>query len=92
MFNGHTGVIKAWTQAIAIIGIPGAIAVYLVYMGSTELPNIRRQNETIIQEMRQTRERTEELIKLTNVMISIGQRICWNAAKDDNARQRCFDR
>ena len=92
MFNGHTQAIKAWAQAIGILGIPGAIAVYLVYMGSTELPQIRKQNDTIISEMRQGRERTEELIQLLKINNRIGQQACWNAARDDNARQRCFER
>lgn len=92
IFNGHTATVKAWAQAIGIIGIPGAIAGYLVYMGSTELPRISRQNDTIIAEVRQSRERTEQLIDLTNTLIRVAQRSCSNAARDDNARQRCFDR
>ena len=92
MFNGHTAAIKAWAQAIGLYGATGAIAVYLVYMGSTELPRIARQNDTIIAEMRQSRERTEELIRLMQTSIRVNQQACWNAARDDNARQRCFDR
>jgi len=100
MANGH-GILngggsdwsslKSWAQAIGFVGIPGAIAVYVVLVGSQWLPDIVREQQATRQEMKQTREQVSELVALTNSLIRISQRACSNAAKDDHARQRCFD-
>lgn len=84
--------LRAWAQAIGVVGIPGAIAVGLVYVGATEIPRLARQQEQILTEIRLSREATASQIELLNTLIRIGQRTCSNAAKDDNARQKCFDK
>ncbi len=84
--------LKAWAQVIGMIGIPGVMALWLVYVGSTEVPQIRRQQEQIITEQRALRERQEQVIQLMNRLIYVTQQACYNAGRDDNARQRCFDR
>lgn len=83
--------LKAWSQAIGIIGIPGAIAFWLVYTLSTELPRISRQQEVIIAESQQLRIAVTQLTQVVNGLSRTARQACYNAAKDDNARQRCFD-
>ncbi len=90
--NGSHATLKAWAQVIGLVGIPGVIAFWLVWVGSTELPRIGRQQETLIVETKQLRERQEQTIELIGTLIRVTQRACSNAARDDNARQRCFDR
>jgi hypothetical protein len=84
--------LRAWAQAIGVVGIPGAIAVGLVYVGATEIPRLSRQQEQILTEIRLSREATATQNELLNTLIRIAQRTCSNAAKDDNARQKCFDK
>ncbi len=90
--NGSHATLKAWAQVIGMIGIPGVMAMWLVYVGSTEIPQIRRQQETIATEQRALRERQERVIELMNTLINVTQQACYNAGRDDNARQRCFVR
>jgi len=84
--------LRAWSQAIGIIGIPGTIAIFLVYMGASEVPRLARQQELMLREIQATQAQIAELVDLTATLIRIAQRSCSNSAKDDNARQRCFDR
>ena len=93
--NGDAGrdwtSLKAWSQAVGFIGIPGTIAIFLVYVGATEVPRIARQQELLLQEIGKTQSKLDELISLTRTSIRIAQSSCLNSARDDNARQRCFD-
>jgi len=93
LLNGHSDwtSLKAWSQAIGLVVIPGAACLWLVYIGSTELPRIVRQQEEIRIETKQVREQIAQLIQATNTLTRVSQRACSNAAKDDHARQRCFD-
>lgn len=85
--------LRAWAQAIGYIGIPGAIAIGLVYVGATEIPRLARQQQEILSEIRLSREQQTQQNELLNSLIRISQRTCSNAAgKDENARQKCFDR
>ena len=84
--------LKAWAQAIGLIGIPGAISIWLVYVLGTQVPNIVKELQVLAAETRQNREKISEQIELQNTLIRIGQRTCSNSAKDDNARQKCFDK
>lgn len=84
--------LKAWAQAIGLIGIPGAISIWLVYVLGTEIPKVVQKLDVLIVETRLNREKIAEQIELTNTQIRIAQRTCSNSAKDDNARQKCFDK
>jgi hypothetical protein len=84
--------LKAWANAIGIVGIPGSIAIFLVYIGATEIPKLVRTGELAVAEIRQTRDLLREHIEQTNMLIRVTQRTCSNSAKDENARQNCFDK
>ena len=84
--------LPVWMRAIAIIGIPGAIATYLVWVGSNELPKINRQQEVIAQEVTRVREVLDEQTEAAAAMYRMVQRLCSNAARNDSDRAKCFDR
>lgn len=84
--------LRAWANAIGIVGIPGAVTIFLVYLGGTELPKLVRTMEMNVIETRQNQALIREHIEQTNMLIRITQRTCSNAARDENARQGCFDR
>lgn len=93
--NGSNGrdwtSLRAWAQAIGVVGIPGAIALWLVYMGSTEIPKLIKGQAEIITEIRLQRQETAELKIQTNALIRVARIACANAAKDDNARSNCYN-
>lgn len=84
-----------WLRGIAVIGIPGAIALYLVWMGGQILPNL--QKEILLN--RSATEKTQEMLRdhLTNEANSRQEtyrlllRICTNTAKTPMERGQCFD-
>lgn len=88
MLNGHTSLIRS----IGLIGFPAASAGFLIFLLATEFPKLREQNDTIIAEQRRAADRDAQMIELMQTLVRVTQRACSNAAKDDNARQRCFDR
>lgn len=93
--NGTGGLLTGlpgWAKVIAVIGIPGAIAFFLVWVGAKSIPNIQEQ---IIRQGEQNK-RIQELIldhgRQSEDLLRLMQRICANTAKDDTREQRCFDR
>jgi hypothetical protein len=93
--NGNgTGLagLPAWARAAAIVGIPGTIAMFLVWMGASEVPKISSRVEAnqaaltaVIETQRQQDRRTEDIVRLL-------QRLCSNTARTPDDRTRCFDR
>lgn len=90
--NGGWTSLKAWSSAIGLVGIPGTIAIFLVYVGANRVPQIERQIEVLIVKQEEIIRNQEQLLVTLNEMIRVTQRACSNAARDENARQRCFDR
>lgn len=89
--NGN-GVLPWWVRAIAVVGIPGALALYLVYVGAQLAPRILATAEAAHSESIRTRELLREHIQSEEQMYRLLQRICSNAARGDDDRQRCFDK
>lgn len=83
--------IPPWARFITIVGIPGAIALFLVWMMAKDVPQATRQLEAIITEQKYTRDRDAERAVKQDQMFRLLQRICTNTAKSDTERQRCFD-
>ena len=83
--------LPVWGRVLALIGIPGAIAVFLVWQGASELPRLTRQQAEL------TAELTRLQSQLQQAQVTIGQqrrllqRICINTSKSDEERERCFD-
>ena len=88
--NGWTS-LKAWSTAIGVVGIPGAIALFLVYDGSTRRAELERQFQAIIIKQDQTIQNQEALRLKMDTMIRVSLRACSNTARDEEARARCFD-
>ena len=89
--NGEWTSLKAWANAIGVVGIPGAIALFVVYLGATQLPKLVTAVETAIVEVRRTQDLIREHSMQTDKLIWVARQTCWNAAKDDDARRKCYD-
>lgn len=83
--------LKAWASAIGVIGIPGTIAVFLVYIGATEIPRMARAQETAVVEIRENQRILTEQKQRLDDLFRMAQRICSNVAKTEEQRERCFD-
>lgn len=90
--DGFLAELPVWVRAVAVVGIPGAIAFFLVWIGANTIPKMQQeitilqQQHALMQQLESQRDqRAEDLYRLM-------QRICANTAKDNQERQRCFDR
>lgn len=81
-----------WIRAVAVVGIPGAIAIFLTWVGANEVPRIKTQVQATYDEVLRNREIIREHTEQSAAMYRMLQRICSNTAKSDDERQRCFDR
>ena len=88
--NGFLGSVPMAARVVALVGVPGTIALFLVWMMSSTLPKIaqdvllnRIATERAQQLQQDALQKQEELLRMM-------QRICVNVAKDDEGRQRCF--
>lgn len=84
--------LPVWARVLFILGPIGAIAVFLVWKGANDLPDIHRQvvlNHTEIIAIRQA---LADHQQQTDAIYRQLQRICSNTAKTEYERQRCFDR
>lgn len=84
--------IPAWLKAIVTLGVPGAIAVFLVWVGSQELPRLNRQSVVTHETVMQLKEDTRLVIEQLQTNYRMLQRLCANTAKTDDERSRCFDK
>lgn len=83
--------LSAWAEAVKTVGIPGAIAIGLVYAGATQVPKIVTKLEVLVVEVQATRELVREHINQQERILRVTQRTCWLAAKDDEGRKSCYE-
>ena len=77
-----------WLQAIYKIGVPSALAVYLIWVLASRIDN----NLTIIREnIGLHANDTSYLVKQNTQMEQLLRRICANTAKTVEERNSCFD-
>ena len=99
MLTNGSPLLKAWASAIGVVGIPGAIAVFLVYVGATEIPKLARGVEQSLVEARQTRELMEEQLEISKTLLQVTRWTCASAASlaktpeaQQMTRDKCYDR
>lgn|SRR5262249_13905736 len=81
-----------WARVIAMVGIPGAIALFLVWVGSQSLPKMETEMIASRIEMQRTREIIQQQVTQEEQIYRLLQRICAEIAKTDESRARCFER
>jgi methyl-accepting chemotaxis protein len=94
-----SGGIPGWAKAVAAVGIPGVIALALVWMIGKEIPNIIRmgqRNHDIMVEIKQGQDEGQRMLREQNAngeaLYRMMQRICANTAKNDSDQRACFDK
>lgn len=75
--NGSLDGLPLWARVVAVVGLPGAIAIYLVYVLATALPG---KLEAHAAESKADAERTLRVL----------QQICQNTAETPEAKASCW--
>lgn len=83
--------VPQWVKAIAVVGIPGVIALFLVYQVANQLPKLEERQVSIEKSLEQQRQAIDREVVKMDQMFRMLQRICSNTAKSEDDRQRCFD-
>lgn len=84
--------LPAWVRAVAIIGVPSAIALFLVWMGATEIPRIRQIAEANRVNDEQILRNQAAILSSEEQLLRVTQRVCSQTARTDDERTRCFDK
>ena len=99
MTHEPLGGIPGWAKAVAAVGIPGVIALALVWMIGKEIPNIIRaaqKNHDLMVEIRNAQQEGARMLREQNsasdAQYRLQQRICANTAKTDADQRACFDK
>ena len=90
--DGPFAGLPQWARVIALVGIPGAIALFLVWVGSQSLPKLEAELTAMRLESEKNRLVVQQQVTQTEQVYRILQRICSSLAKSDEERGRCFDR
>lgn len=84
-------------QAVAKVGVPGAIAMFLVYQlaGGFEkfdkrLGNIENQHTTAAQQTFDAKDLAGRALMTNEKVLWVLQAMCANDARNNEARERCF--
>lgn len=78
------------TQVVFKIGVPSAIAVYLVYVGATNLPDLRMELAAQRREVQQLQMSLLELRQQAEEIRLMVQWVCSNTSKSEAAARACF--
>lgn len=81
--------LSAWSKAIKEVGIPGSIAVFVVYMLGSYVPQIVKLLDILIVEQRQTREAMREHDMRSEQVLRAVERLCWVIAETDVEKDKC---
>lgn len=87
---------KILFQVLFIYGPLSAIAIFLVYVGAKNLPEIRMEFSLFKKELEITNKRLEDISSQNREIIDTTRFIlfefCTSSAKDDTDRRNCLDR
>ncbi len=88
MLNG----LPIWLRAATIIGIPGVIALYLVWVGASILPSMARDMDAIRATVAGNQKSLNASEITRDAQYRLLQRICSRVSKTDEERAGCFDK
>lgn len=91
--NGLLSGMPGWAKAVAVIGLPGIIALFLVWVGAKSLPAIQRDIIVLNQQQVQIQQLLVEHNRQAERLQSIMQQVCANTANRDPIKEQlCFSR
>jgi hypothetical protein len=90
--DGPFAGLPVWVRGLAVVGIPGGIALFLVWIGASYIPQIATELSAFRLEAERSRLAVERQINQNDQSYRMLQRICAEVAKTDEGRSRCFER
>ena len=82
--------LSAFAQVVVKYGLTGAIAAYLVWVGATNIPELRLEMAAQRREIQQLQVTLQEIRHQGEELKLIAQWICSNTAKSEAAARACF--
>lgn len=89
--DGMIASLPTWAKFVGVVGVPGAIALYLVYVFAAALPAMQSSIQAQAEQQRILTSQIAEHMRQMESQIRLGRYICSNTAKTETERQRCFD-
>lgn len=86
------GSISAWAKAVTMVGIPGVIAIFLVYVNATEIPRLAALMEETRKQTEFNRELLREHVSQNDEMLRLMRWVCVGVLKDENDKRQCFEK
>jgi hypothetical protein len=83
--------LPSWARVIFVVGVPSAIAIFLVYIGGKNIPQIILELAAIRNQIQSVQSTLSDIKIQNEATFRMLQRTCYNTAKSDPDRQRCFD-
>jgi hypothetical protein len=90
--DGAFAGLPLWSRVAAMVGIPGTIAFFLVWVGAQSLPAIKTDLAAYHAEAERNHQLYVQALVQQAETYRLLQRICSNVSKTDEERQRCFDK
>ena len=84
--------ITTWSRAVAVVGIPGVFAGFLIYMQAKEMPRIAAKVEASHAAIQSSTELERQHAAQTEELLRLMRWICANTAGDGNDRRNCFEK
>lgn len=90
--NGAFAGLPLWSRVIAIVGIPGTLCFFLIWVMADYMPKMYAELVSLRMEAEKSRLIDQQQATQLEQNYRLLQRICSNVSKTDEERQRCFDR
>ena len=81
-----------WIMAIVTFGVPGAIALYVVWVGTNEMPRLFDKLSQVYEVALRIESNQVRIMEQLQANFRMEQRNCANTAKTYADQQRCFDK
>ncbi len=81
-----------WARVVGLVGIPGTIALFTVWIGSQALPKMQTEIMLLRETIQAHSALLQQLIAKGDEHTRLLQKICSAQFKAEEEKQRCFDR
>ena len=93
--NGDAGLfvgLPIWARIIGLVGVPSAIALFAVWVSFQTLPQMQTEIILLREAIQMHHALQQQLIAKSEEHTRLLQKICSAQFKEEQEKQRCFDR
>jgi hypothetical protein len=81
-----------WARVVGLVGIPGTIALFAVWVGSQSIPKMQTEISVLREAIQLQTVAQQQLVVKAEEHTRLLQKICSASFKSEEEKQRCFDR